>query len=643
VPNKIKVIILGYFGVIAIAAIALAIFYSSNKPQAQETTPTSTAKVQPKYVANEVIIGFNQGLSQAKKKEIIQKFNLKEKGPLDDKTVLFNFQNTITPDLIAPKIKSSFSKEISFAEPNGIIELKPFSSKPIQSTKKSLIFQQAFAQGIHPSAFDPSKPLIAIIDSGLNLDLPFFQNQPPGRIEVCSNITLNGTIYSCTDPTISDEIGRGTQISYLVASETPNPLLIIKIPDANNITNTANYAKAIQYARQKVAKSIILTPNYPYGTADSSIQTAINNTLNDTGNFLLSTPAKYYSETDTIGRPGSINNNLLITSSLKGDNSPLQTPEQTGYCSGVCKTVDLADYGETQTMDKDGTMVTSIALAFSAVKAGIAAALAQNDHLTLTRNELTSYLVQSADNLPYAPANCLKDTGYGYGAVNPYRLEKLFQTSGCPTNCPTTSMSKVFSYGWNIISPPLEPVDNCPFNFLKDIKGINNVLYNDQFIRFDPSIKQYIPLKTATIPPNIFGKVTFKDGYWLHLDPTFYSGQPAAPPALTYNAYTWSGFEMDFPDIGWHLIGSPSNTPKQISSLMVKNISTSEQLPFTDAVRIKGWIDSLAHYWIPATSPDGSYCQVGLEGTKVNCDDSLRPWMGYWLKTYNANLKLIFP
>jgi hypothetical protein len=257
-----------------------------------------------------------------------------------------------------------------------------------------------------------------------------------------------------------------------------------------------------------------------------------NQTAETDQRILLITEARNYGINDTIGRPGSINNNLLIASTIDEDNSLLQTTdEQSGYSTINSKQIDITDYGQVQTMDYDGNMVTSTRLAFSVAKAAIGAAKVLNNYQNLNRDQVIEYLEKSADHLPLNDNKCTIDNYFGYGAINPYRLDKFIQTTGCPDNCTGNFRVQIpIAPGWNMISFGYDSVKKCPGEFIADAKlGELPELPEGCLVRYDTptlSYSQFDPFN-----PSEFGTISAKDGYWLNGN---------FQTSFSYTAYNWA-------------------------------------------------------------------------------------------------------
>ncbi len=181
----------------------------------------------------------------------------------------------------------------------------------------------------------------------------------------------------------------------------------------------------------------------------------------------------------------------------------------------------------------------------------------------------------------------------------------------------TKVVSKTLPSGWNLISIPSEPVNKEPEVVFKDINIEGNLH------KYDHKNLGYIAYHNFSASD--FGPITRGESYWFNC-----INENGCD--LTYNAYeTNEDLEIGLPTRGWYLIGA-SHSDVNFENITVKK--GEETKTFTEAANL--WIQD------PFNSYDSSakgYFNAGFLPTDT--DHYLRAWNGYWVYTFEDNLKLI--
>ena len=104
-------------------------------------------------------------------------------------------------------------------------------------------------------------PIIAIVDSGIDVSNPIFQNIKISGVSVDFDETANewGMIKNCD---IKDEIGHGTAISSIIvkklAESNVNPeLIVVKLFDKDYKTDEERLLTALKYISENVTCDIV--------------------------------------------------------------------------------------------------------------------------------------------------------------------------------------------------------------------------------------------------------------------------------------------------------------------------------------------------------------------------------------------------
>jgi len=171
---------------------------------------------------------------------------------------------------------------------------------------------------------------------------------------------------------------------------------------------------------------------------------------------------------------------------------------------------------------------------------------------------------------------------------------------------------------WALISIPLVPVNPAPPSVLSGIQ-IDGRLY-----RFNnPNQSLYLYDEWS---PEAFGDMTVNDGYWLKVDSNY---------TINYQAYGGHAATHDIPIPagGWAIIGCPFLTEREWEDTLVTLGTTT--VPLATA-RDNGWMSSLG-LWFDSSVQ--SMKELGLPDDFTPCT-VLKPWHGYWVRTYTDNLTL---
>jgi len=170
--------------------------------------------------------------------------------------------------------------------------------------------------------------------------------------------------------------------------------------------------------------------------------------------------------------------------------------------------------------------------------------------------------------------------------------------------------------GPNLISLPLDPLDPNVASVLFALEQAGNVL-SGAVCGYDGTAYQTYPDPLADLVRG--------EGYWLQLD----SAVPFSVMGSTASQDVTIGLRN-----GWNLIGHPLAEARTWADCLVTNgVQTKSVSQAADA----GWIQPAICYF---DSP-ASYKLVNPHGT--GDDDAVRPWYGYWLRTFQDGLHLVVP
>jgi hypothetical protein len=172
-----------------------------------------------------------------------------------------------------------------------------------------------------------------------------------------------------------------------------------------------------------------------------------------------------------------------------------------------------------------------------------------------------------------------------------------------------------------MIALPSEPVNHDPAAVI------------DQF---DPAgrLHRYLPEAVALSCYDAegwaaFGRLEPGAGYWLEVP---------SEALIAYRATPHHGpFEIPLRCGGWAMIGHPFPEPLPVTSLHVRDAS-GVALSIADAAAAL-WIELPMAYY---SAQRMCYAYAGL-GSSDYEDDYLRPWLAYWIKSYQPQLTLVVP
>ena len=170
-------------------------------------------------------------------------------------------------------------------------------------------------------------------------------------------------------------------------------------------------------------------------------------------------------------------------------------------------------------------------------------------------------------------------------------------------------------HGWNLMSIPVEPADPDPAVVFADLAACGNLI--------EMSLFQYTPgVGYSIYPSTSFTAMEVGRGYWLRVtnpcNNTVLGAAPSVPQEIALAN-------------GWNMIGMPLADPVLWSGCQITDGVETKSIADAGSA---GWIQTLMYYYTPT-----GYGSVKPDGT--GSDDSLRPWLGYWLLTYQADLTLI--
>jgi hypothetical protein len=120
------------------------------------------------------------------------------------------------------------------------------------------------------------------------------------------------------------------------------------------------------------------------------------------------------------------------------------------------------------------------------------------------------------------------------------------------------------------------------------------------------------------------------DGYWIYAaDPINLSYSGCCPTAPVQTSY---------PTAGWYLTGSHQLTDVSLLDCSVRNNTTSETKPFSEAWFPTGWVMDPLYLYSCAIK---GYLTTGVDIT--DDEAALHPYQGYWFYTIQPNLSLTVP
>jgi len=178
--------------------------------------------------------------------------------------------------------------------------------------------------------------------------------------------------------------------------------------------------------------------------------------------------------------------------------------------------------------------------------------------------------------------------------------------------------------GWNLMSLPLSPTYPSPEEVFADLVDLGSTIPNNLY--------NYTPGSGPGAGYHIYPSAQFTqmevgEGYWLRL-----TNVPDQTTNTTVGAIFVDPQSIALSD-GWNMIGMPLNAAELWSGCAVTDGTETKSIADAGPA---GWIQTLIYYYTPT-----GYESVKPDGT--GDDDSLRPWLGYWLLAYQPGLTLLVP
>jgi len=177
-----------------------------------------------------------------------------------------------------------------------------------------------------------------------------------------------------------------------------------------------------------------------------------------------------------------------------------------------------------------------------------------------------------------------------------------------------------YKEGWNLTSVPVAPDDPDPESVFADLAALGNIIQNNMY--------RYAPPAGYGLYPHAFTEIERGSGYWLYLTD--------APPGATVSVegdVAADSISIPLAD-GWSLIGHPFPEARPLADCLVSD--GGDTVGFDEAEAL-GWVMGILYYY----DPSSGYGLVRTTGT--GDDDSLRPWLGYWINAATSGLWLIVP
>ncbi|MGB3401310.1 MAG: S8 family serine peptidase [Microcoleaceae cyanobacterium] len=187
---------------------------------------------------------------------------------VNERTTEYDLNISVTPNI--PGVSTTGSEEIigefGTIDSSALINLEPPASDP------SL---DAFRSDPRFEDIDGSGYAVVILDSGLDLDHPFFGPDSDGN-GVADRVVYQFD-YGDYDANASDFIGHGTGITSIIASEDPTftgmapgvDIIHLKVGSDTGGPNAAAVEQALQWVAQNVEEYNIVSVNMSFGLADS--------------------------------------------------------------------------------------------------------------------------------------------------------------------------------------------------------------------------------------------------------------------------------------------------------------------------------------------------------------------------------------
>lgn len=311
------------------------------------------------------------------------------------------------PKASAELLKGELARDanIEYVEPDFIAQALGTSNDPyfVQGSQWHLSKIQA------PTAWDTttgsSTQVVAVIDSGVRASHPDLV----GKV-------LVGYDYVANDNDANDENGHGTGVAGTLSPESnnqigvcgvawANPILPVRVLDANGSGNYSAIANGIIYAADRGAKVINLSLG---GTSSSrALQDAINYAWNKQ---CVIVAAAGNNGSNVAFYPAACTNVVAVSATNASDTRPTWS-NFGSYVDVSAPGVDiLSVYGTDQYAAWNGTSFSS------PVASGVVALMAAANS-TLTNVQLVDLLIKNSDDIGALG----KDVYYGSGRVNANR------------------------------------------------------------------------------------------------------------------------------------------------------------------------------------------------------------------------------
>ena len=170
--------------------------------------------------------------------------------------------------------------------------------------------------------------------------------------------------------------------------------------------------------------------------------------------------------------------------------------------------------------------------------------------------------------------------------------------------------------GWNLCSVPLAPYDAEASAVFGDVVDGGGTLVN--------SLYNYDNATGYDSYPTDFTEMELARGYWLltggAVDNTMVGEAAREAQVIALSD-------------GWNLIGHPQSGAVALADCQ---LTDGVETKTVDEAATAGWLQSPAYYYETGVG----YHTLATSGAD---DDAMRPWLGYWMLTYEAGLSLIVP
>ena len=395
------------------------------------------------YVAGELNVAYKQGVSDAAKRETLQKVKAQKNSEIPQ----INSQTLSFPEVKNERAQEARQwalerkKQTLEQDPNVEAVSYNYVVKTLATPNDPSFFQQwGLSQIQAPQAWDTkmgNNTIVAVIDTGVQNDHPDINNN--GGISK----VLQEWDYFEDDAVAQDIAGHGTHVAGIAGAYTNNAtgiastspgawILDLRVLDDDNPDNgqgtSADVAAAIVHARDLGAHVINLSlGSYGYdATEERAVDYAWSN-----GNGSVVVAAAGNENTDTPSYPAAFSNAIAVTATNSLDQRAVFNPF-TGEASNYGAWVDVAAPGDgiistVPTNRYQSMSGTSMAAPFVS---GVADLLASGDSWTaprLSAAEIRQRIESTACDLGSAG----RDDQFGWGRVNAYSA-----VNAVPPDCP---------------------------------------------------------------------------------------------------------------------------------------------------------------------------------------------------------------